>query len=68
MLTGSPHIEGTREYFTCIKGEFTINVLGTSFQIKKGDVLSFPGNKPHSYKNNGAVSAQGISVVLFSAN
>jgi transcriptional regulator with XRE-family HTH domain len=66
-FNGTPHTEGTREYFTCVKGEFQIVVLGTTFVVKKGDVLSFPGNKPHSYKNMGNTSAQGISVILFSA-
>jgi XRE family transcriptional regulator, regulator of sulfur utilization len=64
VLTGSPHIEGTREFFTCLKGEVLIGVLGEKFVLKKGDVLAFPGDKPHSYKNIGTGPAQGISVVL----
>lgn len=67
-LTGTPHTEGTREYFTCVKGEFQIVVLGSSFNVKKGDMLSFPGDKPHAYKNISTSTAQGISVVLFSAS
>lgn len=65
VLTGSPHIEGTREYFTCIRGQIKVAVLGQVFTLSKGDVLSFPGDKPHSYKNDGASAAQGISVVFF---
>lgn len=65
-LTGAPHVEGTREYFTCVKGEFLVGVLGEAFRLKKGDVLSFPGDKPHSYKNIGTGQAQGMSVVFFS--
>jgi transcriptional regulator with XRE-family HTH domain len=68
VLTGSPHIEGTREYFTCLRGEFLIGVLGETHHLYKGDVLSFPGDKPHSYKNVGRGSAHGISVVLFIAH
>ena len=68
IMTGSPHIEGTKEYFTCIKGEFQIGVLGEIFHLEKGDVLTFPGDKPHSYKNVGRTTAQGISVVLFNTN
>jgi transcriptional regulator with XRE-family HTH domain len=64
-LTGSPHIEGTKEYFTCLKGEMMIGVLGQAYNLKKGDVLAFPGNQPHSYKNVGNTTAAGISVVLF---
>jgi XRE family transcriptional regulator, regulator of sulfur utilization len=65
IMTGSPHIEGTREYFTCIAGQVTIGVLGELHHLEKGDVLSFPGDKPHSYKNSGRTHAFGISVVIF---
>lgn len=65
-LTGAPHVQGTREYFTCVSGQFTIGVLGETHQLEKGDVLTFPGDKPHSYKNAGRTNAVGISVVFFS--
>ena len=67
-MTGSPHVEGTKEYFTCTEGEMMIGVLGQVFQLKKGDVLAFPGDKPHSYKNQGRGRARGVSVVLFNPN
>jgi XRE family transcriptional regulator, regulator of sulfur utilization len=67
VLTGTPHVEGTREYFTCIKGEVVVAVLGDTYRLEKGDVISFPGDKPHSYNNSGTTIAQGISVVLFTA-
>lgn len=66
-MTGSPHVEGTREYFTCISGQISIGVLGEVHHLEKGDVLTFPGDKPHSYKNSGRTNAVGISVVFFSA-
>lgn len=66
-MTGSPHVEGTREYFTCISGQITIGVLGEIYHLEKGDVLTFPGDKPHSYKNTGRTNSIGISVVFFSA-
>jgi len=66
ILTGSPHIQGTREYFTCTKGEVTVGVLGQLFKVKEGDVLSFPGDQPHSYKNAGKLVSSGVSVVFFS--
>ncbi|MEK6773509.1 MAG: XRE family transcriptional regulator [Bdellovibrionota bacterium] len=65
-MTGSPHVEGTREYFTCISGQISIGVLGEIHHLEKGDVLTFPGDKPHSYKNSGKGNAVGISVVFFS--
>ena len=64
VLTGSPHIEGTREYFTCVRGQIKVAVLGQVYTLNKGDVLAFPGDKPHSYKNDGNTTAQGISVVF----
>lgn len=67
-MTGSPHVEGTREYFTCIGGQVTIGVLGELHHLEKGDVLSFPGDKPHSYKNSGRGTAIGVSVVFFSVD
>ncbi|MEZ4744010.1 MAG: XRE family transcriptional regulator [Bdellovibrionota bacterium] len=67
-LKGSPHIEGTKEYFICIDGKIRIGVLGELHHLSKGDVLSFPGDKPHSYKNDGRTKARGISVVLFNPN
>ena len=66
-MTGVPHIEGTREYFTCTGGEISIGVLGQVHVLTKGDVLSFPGDKPHSYRNNGRARASGISVVFFAS-
>lgn len=62
---GTPHVEGTKEYFTCIEGEVTITVLGQVYKLKTGDVLTFPGDKPHAYKNSGRSKARGFSVVLF---
>lgn len=67
-MTGSPHIEGTREYFTCITGNISIGVLGEIHHLEKGDVLAFPGDKPHSYKNSGRTPAVGVSVVFFSVD
>ena len=63
-FSGTPHVEGTREFFTCLEGQFTIAVMGEIFIVKQGDVLHFPGDKPHSYKNAGRSEARGFSVVL----
>jgi mannose-6-phosphate isomerase-like protein (cupin superfamily) len=63
-FAGTPHVEGTREFFTCLSGQFTIAVMGEIFHVKAGDVLNFPGDKPHSYKNTGRSEARGFSVVL----
>lgn len=67
-MTGAPHVEGTREYFTCISGQVSIGILGEIHHLESGDVLSFPGDKPHSYKNSGRTRAIGVSVVFFSVD
>jgi transcriptional regulator with XRE-family HTH domain len=67
-MRGSPHLAGTREYFTCLTGKVTIYVAGERFDLDAGDVLAFPGNVAHSYKNGDAIhSAQGISAVIFAS-
>ncbi|MBC7715075.1 MAG: helix-turn-helix transcriptional regulator [Rhizobacter sp.] len=63
LMKGTPHPRGTKEYFHCIQGEMTINILGNIFVVKKGDVLAFPGEVNHSYKNSGKTRAIGVSVV-----
>jgi len=63
-MRGFPHAAGTKEYFHCIQGELNIIVNGESFSILKGDVLTFPGETHHSYKNVGKTKAIGLSVVV----
>ena len=64
-MRGTPHLPGTREFFTCLAGRVSIFVVGERHDLGAGDVLGFPGNVPHSYRNNDAHrAAQGISAVL----
>jgi len=64
VMAGTPHLPGTREYFSCLEGAVTIFVAGERFDLAQGDVLAFPGNVPHSYRNAGTSKAMGISVVI----
>jgi transcriptional regulator with XRE-family HTH domain len=58
-------LPGTREFFTCLAGAVTIFVAGERFDLAVGDVLAFPGNVPHSYKNPDASrAAHGVSAVI----
>ena len=67
-MRGSPHLPGTREYFTCLAGEVTIFVAGERFDLHTGDVLAFPGNMPHSYKNPDTHKpAHGVSAVILAS-
>ncbi len=64
-MRGTPHLPGTREFFTCLGGQVTIFVAGDRFELGAGDVLAFPGNLPHSYQNPDAQgAAHGVSVVI----
>lgn len=61
---GNPHLRGTKEYFSCFTGTFTIYVNGEKFTLHSGDVLKFAGDQGHSYANSGQNKAIGFSVVL----
>jgi quercetin dioxygenase-like cupin family protein len=64
-MRGTPHLPGTREFFTCLGGKVTIFVAGVQHDLAAGDVLAFPGNLPHFYQNPDAQrSAHGVSVVI----
>jgi transcriptional regulator with XRE-family HTH domain len=63
-MAGSPHIQGTKEYLTCLQGEVTVRTGREVFRLEKGDVLAFPGDQPHAYENTGTGRATCISVVV----
>jgi XRE family transcriptional regulator, regulator of sulfur utilization len=64
-LGGTPHLPGTREYFTCLDGRVEIVVAGDRHALTAGDVLAFPGNTAHSYRNpDTRRPARGVSVVI----
>jgi XRE family transcriptional regulator, regulator of sulfur utilization len=65
VMRGSPHLPGTREYFSCLDGRVTIVVAGDRYELGPGDVLAFPGSTPHSYRNpDPEHTARGVSVVV----
>lgn len=63
-FVGVPHTAGTREYLTCEAGRMALVTAGEVFELAPGDVVVFPGDQRHSYRNSGRVSAVGYSVVL----
>ena len=64
-MRGTPHLPGTREFFTCLAGHVTIFVAGQRHDLDAGDVLAFPGSVPHSYQNDDPRNAaHGVSVVI----
>ena len=65
VMGGTPHLPGTREFFTCLEGRVRLLVAGEVYALEAGDVLAFPGNLPHSYQNaDGVAAARGVSVVI----
>lgn len=64
LMGGHPHLAGTKEYLSVLQGEVVVHVTGEKYTVKKGDVLAFPGNQPHSYRNPGRVVAIAVSVVV----
>lgn len=65
-MGGNPHTQNTKEYLICCKGEVEVTVQKDSYSLKAGDVLAFPGDSPHSYRNPGSSQNLCISVVAFS--
>jgi len=66
VMGGTPHLPGTREYFTLLDGHVEIVIAGTRFEVSAGEVLAFPGNVPHSYRNLARKKSRGVSVVVLS--
>lgn len=65
VMGGTPHLPGTREFFTCLDGRVVVMVAGDRHEVATGEVLAFPGNLPHSYQNADALRpARGVSVVV----
>ncbi len=64
IMGGHPHLAGTKEYMTVIKGEVIVHVAGEHYAVKKGDVFAFPGNQAHSYQNPKKVISIVLSIVI----
>ncbi|MCB1045075.1 MAG: helix-turn-helix transcriptional regulator [Acidobacteria bacterium] len=63
-MTGTPHLPHTKEFITVVRGHMAVYVAGEAFELRTGDVLAFPGDRPHSYHNLGRDTAEALSVVV----
>jgi XRE family transcriptional regulator, regulator of sulfur utilization len=63
-MAGRPHVEGTKEYLVGLTGKVTVSVAGSNWEVAKGDVLAFPGDQKHGYRNSGGAKAEALSIVL----
>lgn len=64
-MTGVPHTAGTREYLTCESGSVELAVAGQSWSLQPGELVVFPGDQKHGYRNPGRTRAVAYSVVVF---
>ena len=63
-MGGKPHLQGTKEYLVTLTGSVTVSVGGANWQVDAGDVLAFPGDQKHGYRNSGRGPADALSIVL----
>jgi transcriptional regulator with XRE-family HTH domain len=63
-MGGRPHVQGSKEYLMTLTGEVTVSVDGEDYAVAAGDVLAFPGDQRHGYRNSRNKLAVALSVVL----
>ena len=63
-MAGKPHLQGTKEYLVGLSGEVTVSVAGQNWSVSRGDVLAFPGDQKHGYRNTGKGDSHSLSIVL----
>lgn len=63
-MAGKPHLQGTKEYLVGLGGAVTVSVAGQNWEVSAGDVLAFPGDQKHGYRNTGRGTANALSIVL----
>ena len=64
IMSGRPHLSGTKEYMVGVAGQILVQVAGEEFLVKPGDVFAFPGDQRHFYRNTGKQIAVALSVVV----
>lgn len=62
-FASAPHSAGYREYLTPESGELELSVAGETHRLLAGDVLVFPADQPHQYRNPGRARAVAYSIV-----
>ena len=63
-MSGRPHLQGSKEYLMTLTGEVIVSVAGDDYTVAVGDVLAFPGDQRHGYRNPKTRTATALSVVL----
>ncbi len=60
---GKPHPVGSHEFFLCLEGTASLEIVDVKFEVEAGDTIYFPGNLPHNYGNSGLKPVHAVSVV-----
>ena len=63
-MGGKPHVRGSKEYLMTLEGTVVVSIAGTDYRVETGDVLAFPGDQKHAYRNPESSAAVALSVVL----
>ena len=64
VLRGQAHLSGTKEYLTVLEGTLEITINGQKYIVNKNDLLAFPGDVSHGYKNIGKSTLVYMSFVF----
>ncbi|MBT7544495.1 MAG: XRE family transcriptional regulator [Emcibacteraceae bacterium] len=64
VLDSDPHVKGTEEHLTIIKGEIEISSAGELQTLTSGDTARYKADVEHSIKNVGEAEAHALLVVL----
>ena len=53
-----PHVRGTRELLSVIKGHVIVTIAGEELVLRAGDAVSFAGDAVHGYRNRSTTTAR----------
>lgn len=63
LLASEPHVDGTTEHLTVLKGEISVSSGAEKQILTSGDTARYSGDVAHSIKNIGSSNAHAILVV-----
>ena len=63
-MAGVPHARGSREVLCCERGVLSLVTMGRRVDLAPGDVVQFPGDRKHGYRNVGDGRAVAYSAVV----
>ena len=63
-MAGVPHARGSREVLCCERGQLELVTMGRRVHLDPGDVVQFPGDRKHAYRNLGDEQVVAYSAVV----